>query len=152
MQTKQPPILTRLCSFDPATCNNNADIDPSIPISHILNCVHVDLSTLDLLAGAHRDPIGSETTKHKLWLSGTRDQPFTQTVSKKLDDPIQQLSLYSRAGVAHLSLLQRPAEDIKDLLVIVNIEHPLASNILVLGPYTYANLNVMGNRRENQVC
>ncbi|KAG6901360.1 hypothetical protein C0995_012973 [Termitomyces sp. Mi166 len=126
-------------NIDPAKFANNATVDLPAQITHFLNCVHVDLSTLDLLAGAHRDPTGFETTKHKLLSSNNRYKPFMPVVRLPLETPTAQLSLYSQSGVAHASVIQqaKPEPDGQDYLVIVNIEHPHLPCQLICQPYVY---------------
>lgn len=130
-------MLTLHHSIDPAQFANGATIDPPARMLHVLNCIHVDLSTLDLLAGAHRDPRGSETTKHKLCLSDNRYKPFTQIVRLSLRTPTEQLSLYSRAGIAHASVVQEAIPNGQDYIVIVNLERPQEPYVLVCQPYIY---------------
>ncbi|KAG5731284.1 hypothetical protein E4T56_gene6520 [Termitomyces sp. T112] len=124
-------------NIDPAKFANNATIDPPASISHLLRCVHVDLSTLELLASVHRDPTGSETTKHKFWSSDGRYKPFIQTVQLQLKTPTAQLSLYSQSGVAHASIVQEALPNGQDYIVIVNLEHPRQPCVLVCQPHVY---------------
>ncbi|KNZ81676.1 hypothetical protein J132_11030 [Termitomyces sp. J132] len=138
-------------NIDPAKFANNATIDPPASISHLLRCVHVDLSTLELLASVHRDPTGSETTKHKFWSSDGRYKPFIQTVQLQLKTPTAQLSLYSQSGVAHASIVQEALPNGQDYIVIVNLEHPRQPCILVCQPHKQWVKAVRHIPEQNQV-
>ncbi|KAG6853541.1 hypothetical protein C0991_003398 [Blastosporella zonata] len=92
-------------NHDLSEFSNNHIIDPPAPLKHDVVCVRVDLCSLDQLAGAHRDPDGENTVKHKLWSS--QKGPFIQTlVLSNLHSPVEMISLFERSGTPWVSVHQ----------------------------------------------
>ncbi|KAG6871198.1 hypothetical protein C0992_011539, partial [Termitomyces sp. T32_za158] len=115
--------------------------------SHMLNCIHVDLSTLDLVADSYRNSAGLRNTR-KLWPSlDNRFKQVIHTVRQPMK-PTPQLSLYSRAGVAYVSIVREadPTTQEQDCIVIVNVEHPQKPWAVFCQPYTYPHVP---NRQVN---
>ncbi|KAG6835525.1 hypothetical protein H0H93_000561 [Arthromyces matolae] len=81
-------------------------LDPVYPVRYSVHCVRVELEALELLSAVDKDPSGSATAKHKLWLSSSRhqDRPFKETYvhNDPHHFPFGHMSLFVQSGVPML--------------------------------------------------
>ncbi|KAG6886470.1 hypothetical protein C0992_003793 [Termitomyces sp. T32_za158] len=118
--------------FRPKQANNNPGQVAETPPRkvHMLRCIYVDLGELDTLAAAPQNSAGLEMLRRRI--------PFKGAVVVPLKSLPVQVSLYSQAGIAHVSAVQEAVTaDTQDYLVIINLEHPREPCILVCQPHQY---------------